>query len=496
MSSPATLSKQPALVESTAKPKSGSRLSVTDAVLGVSFFVDTLVVVLALIFAHWLRFSSGWLDEIGLRPLTTPALKTYSSLIGLGAAMLIATFAYSGVYDPKILLKFQNIALRIWRAATFWLLAYLSVSLVLKFEPDISRLYVVSSYLSALVLLLGWRWLFTAYLRNSATLSKSMRQNILFVGWSQETERLCTFIEKDPTNPYKIIGCVLEENSKLQMAGGATILGEYSTHKDLEKYITQYSPEVLVLSRSEISNDQMIQFANTCEKHFVQFRFIPSYFQILLKGLSAESINGVPVLGISALPLDRTLNRCLKRGVDIIGALVGLTISAPLIALFGIMIYLESPGAIFYRQVRMGRNGRLFHIIKLRSMKLDAEKVGGAQWAKKNDDRRLRIGAFMRSTNIDEVPQFWNVLKGEMSLVGPRPERPELIVNFKEEIMHYNARHGSKPGITGWAQVNGLRGDTSLVERVKYDLYYMENWTFWWDFQIMFLTFVKRENAY
>jgi lipopolysaccharide/colanic/teichoic acid biosynthesis glycosyltransferase len=136
-----------------------------------------------------------------------------------------------------------------------------------------------------------------------------------------------------------------------------------------------------------------------------------------------------------------------------------------------------------------------FDIYKIRSMRIDAEKDGRTGWTVANDPRRLRIGAFMRKWNIDEVPQFWNVLKGEMSLVGPRPERPELIRNFKEEIPHYNARHNCKPGITGWAQTKGLRGDTDLTERIKCDLWYLENWTAFLDIQIMFMTFVKNENA-
>jgi lipopolysaccharide/colanic/teichoic acid biosynthesis glycosyltransferase len=155
----------------------------------------------------------------------------------------------------------------------------------------------------------------------------------------------------------------------------------------------------------------------------------------------------------------------------------------------------ESPGAMFYRQVRVGRNGREFQIIKIRSMRLDAEVGSGARWATKDDARRLKIGAFMRRWNIDELPQFWNVLRGEMSLVGPRPERPELIVNFKETIAHYNARHHAVPGITGWAQVNGLRGNTDLSERIRYDLYYMENWSLALDFQIMLMTFFRYHGA-
>lgn len=203
----------------------------------------------------------------------------------------------------------------------------------------------------------------------------------------------------------------------------------------------------------------------------------------------------MPVLGISKLPLHSTVNQFIKRGLDILGALVGLFLSAPIIAIMGAIIYAESPGPIFYRQRRLGMNGRLFDMIKLRSMKLNAEADGKVGWTVKDDPRRLKVGTFMRKTNIDEIPQFWNVLCGEMSLVGPRPERPELIEEFKEVIPHYNARHNIKPGITGWAQVNGLRGDTDLEERVQFDLHYIENWNVVFDFQIMVMTFLKRENA-
>ena len=227
----------------------------------------------------------------------------------------------------------------------------------------------------------------------------------------------------------------------------------------------------------------------------VHLQVIPTCFQVLLSGLHLETTSGVPVLGISRLPLDSPFNHMLKRLLDIVGSIIGLILSAPLIAVCRVLVYLESPGPIFYRQRRLGLNGKLFQIVKIRSMRLDAERDGKVGWSTKVDDRRLKIGAWMRRLNIDEVPQFWNVLRGDMSLVGPRPERPELIVNFKEVIPHYNARHGIKPGITGWAQVNGFRGDTDLTERIKYDLYYMENWTVLLEFQILLMTFFKRQGA-
>jgi len=270
------------------------------------------------------------------------------------------------------------------------------------------------------------------------------------------------------------------------------ILGKF---EELVDVIHHTAIDMVILTDVNGIRGDIVGLANTCEREMVQFKVVPSYFQILVSGLHLETVSGIPILGVSGLPLDKFVNIFIKRLIDVVGALVGLTLSLPLIAIFGAIVYVESPGAIFYRQRRLGRNGLEFDILKIRSMRLDAEVAGQVGWSTKNDPRRLRIGSLMRKLNIDEVPQFWNVLKGEMSLVGPRPERPELIRNFKHDIPHYNARHNAKPGITGWAQVNGLRGDTDLTERIKCDLWYLENWNVLLDFQIMFMTFVKNKNA-
>ena len=271
------------------------------------------------------------------------------------------------------------------------------------------------------------------------------------------------------------------------------VLGNVS---NLPIILGDQSVDILVRSDGPWEVDQLMAVSNLCDREMVQFKMIPSRLHSMIAGLHLETISDVPVLGVAEGPLVDPINRAFKRAVDIVGALVGLAISAPLVGVFGGLVYLESPGPIIYRQTRAGRRGRTFKILKIRSMRLDAEAQGGAQWAKKGDDRRLKIGAFMRATNIDEVPQFWNVLKGDMSLVGPRPERPELIARFQDEIPHYNARHSVKPGMTGWAQIHGLRGDTDLTERVRYDLYYIENWTLLGDFWIMLKTFRNRQNAY
>jgi exopolysaccharide biosynthesis polyprenyl glycosylphosphotransferase len=265
--------------------------------------------------------------------------------------------------------------------------------------------------------------------------------------------------------------------------------------EEAERIISSIPIDILILADLEYEGEQIVNLAGACEREMVEFKVVPSYFQILVSGLHLETVGGIPVLGVGRLPLDRIVCRAFKRTVDMVGAMAGLLLSLPIIGIFGAMVYLESPGPIFYRQRRSGRNGKPFDIIKIRSMRLDAEGNGKVGWTVQNDPRRLRIGSFMRKWNIDEVPQFWNVLKGEMSLVGPRPERPELVATFKREIPHYNARHNAKPGITGWAQVNGLRGNTDLGERINYDLWYMENWSPILDFQIMCMTISSHKNA-
>jgi exopolysaccharide biosynthesis polyprenyl glycosylphosphotransferase len=337
-----------------------------------------------------------------------------------------------------------------------------------------------------------WRRIFHGIL-HFERFARSLRQRVLFVGWTNEAARVLSAMESDFSQPYEAVGCVMSEEGpcECEVPKSLALLGGY---ENVTGIVARREVDIVVLAEPSMSPGSIMKLADLCEREYVRFKQIPSYYQILSSSLHLDSISGVPILGTTDLPLNRAVNRTLKRIVDIAGACVGLVFSAPVIALFGLLVYRESPGPIFYRQRRTGRNGREFDIIKIRSMRLDAE-AAGAQWAKKDDPRRLKIGAVMRRWNIDETPQFWNVLKGEMSLVGPRPERPELIENFKREIPHYNARHTSKPGMTGWAQVHGLRGNTSLEERVKYDLYYLENWSPRLDLEIMVLTFFRRENA-
>ncbi len=477
-----------------AKP-AGWRAS-TDFVLMLAFLGDALVIFAALCLGYWLRFDSGWIPfptEIPGQVYPEPAFYDYYNLLALGTIFLLATFGYLRLYTKYRFLHYLRTAKTILQGAVFWLFAYLAVSLILKFDPPISRLFTVAAFGSVLAAMLLWRLLLFRVSRLEF-FAAQFRERVLFVGWGREAEQLEREIHDDRRHPYEIVGCLPSPEGKFHLPPPPRIrvLGDY---QHLPTLLEQRCADIVILADLHLNMGEIIGLANVCEMEFAHFKVIPSYFQILASGLRLETISGVPVLGLGELPLDRFFNRTLKRGIDLAGAAAGLVLSLPLMAIFGALVWWESPGPIFYRQVRMGKNGKTFEILKIRSMRMDAE-TAGAQWAKENDPRRLAVGAFMRRWNIDELPQFWNVLKGDMSLIGPRPERPELIEEFKHKIPHYHARHSCLPGMSGWAQVCGWRGNTSLEERIRCDIWYVENWSLGLDLRILVLTCLRQKNAY
>ena len=453
-----------------------------------SLLCDSAVIIYALAFSYWIRVQAP-IQEIGV-PVTM-SLRDYAGYVAFGGIALIFTLTAFGIYERQALLRFRFVSLQILKAACLWALGFLAFALIFKFQPPISRIFVAISAVLVPASLMGWRAIFHGFLQRS-TVAVSLRQRILFVGWNEEAERLTGAFSQDPGSAYEVVGCVNSMRARFQRKPKVRVLGAFA---ELTEVIERESVDMVVLTDVNGVKGDIVGLANTCERELVQFKVIPSYFQILVSGLHLETVGGIPVLGVSRLPLDRFVNILLKRAVDVAGAIFGLIVTAPLVAVFGALVYWESPGPIFYRTRRLGQHGVEFDIWKIRSMRLNAEHEAAGHWTLKDDPRRLKIGTFMRTWNIDEVPQFWNVLMGDMSLVGPRPESVNLIRNFKHEIPHYNARHNAKPGITGWAQVKGLRGDTDLTERINSDLWYLENWSLLLDCQIMFMTFLRKDNA-
>ena len=236
-----------------------------------------------------------------------------------------------------------------------------------------------------------------------------------------------------------------------------------------------------------------------CEKAGVHTKFIPDYNHVIPTKPYTEDLDGLPIIHVRHVPLSSSLNNAVKRTIDVVGSLFGLIILAIPMLIVALIIKITSPGPLIFKQERIGLHNKAFQMYKFRSMRVQDASEEKKAWTTKNDPRVTPIGKFMRKTNIDELPQLVNVLRGDMSLVGPRPERPFFVKKFQEVIPRYMIKHQVRPGMTGWAQVNGYRGDTSIVKRIECDLYYVENWTLWLDFKILFLTFFGRsvnKNAY
>jgi exopolysaccharide biosynthesis polyprenyl glycosylphosphotransferase len=472
-----------------------SDFSISLAVIG-----DLISIFVGLCLGYWIRFRSGLIPQnipfwSSGQDISKVTLFQYFPLIGVGTILLIITFSYQHLYKKQHLLRYRRVTSIIIRSTAIWLLTYLGVSLAMKFEPPISRVYVVTSALATTLTMLGWRLLLHRFLKTT-TAANSLRQRVVFLGWTKEAERLTQVISTDEDQPYQVVGFIQPQGVDANTCQPLTIrrIGDQS---NLEEVLTKSDADILILADLSLNSNEIVALTNLCARLMIQFKVIPSYFQILISGLNLETVSGVPILGVDELPLERAHNRVMKRTTDIVGALVGLIISAPIVSVFGALIHFEDNGPIFFGQDRVGRLGKTFRMYKLRSMQRGSEKTDHInQSTQRHDPRLLKIGALIRRWNIDEVPQFWNVLIGEMSLVGPRPERLYHSWKLADEIPHYNARYSSKPGITGWAQVNGLRGDTDLAERVRYDLFYLENWSVWLDFQIMVMTLISRKNAY
>ena len=453
---------------------------------------DAVVTFAGVAFAWWLRYESR-LGKLGI-DVPDATFGRYLPLLLLGVALLVAAFAQFGLYDARMVLRRYQSLNAILKGAAFWLLAYLGISLVLKFDPPISRLFVVMAFVCVIVLLYAWRAGVYAVATRTPVVDRLRRRAVL-LGWNEHAQALAHEIGRDPAHPYALAGIVSLHGTTapFPVERASAPLRELGTVGDLGAILAREAADVLILTRLDLPRPEMDHIMDTCERSYVEWKVVPGAFDIFVSGLRLQTIGRVPVLGVEELAINRLFNRILKRACDVAGAVIGLILSVPVIALLAVLIKRESPdGPVFFRQTRIGAGHRAFTLLKLRSMRPDAAAADAhRQSTAREDPRLLRIGAFIRRWNLDELPQFWNVLRGEMSIVGPRPERPYHVDQLAESIPHYLPRHIVKPGMTGWAQINGLRGDTDLAARVQHDIYYIENWSVWLDLQIVLLTFVR-----
>jgi len=305
---------------------------------------------------------------------------------------------------------------------------------------------------------------------------------------------MASYLREKPELGLKVVGFLAgEKEEEGSIIERAPVLGIYESLPEIAR---SHGIKHVVFALPLDDQSYLKQLIGQIREDLVDIHIVPDFLRFYILNASIEELDGIPVINVSSSPL-YGWGRIGKRALDISGSIVAIFLFSPVILALAVAVKMTSKGPVFYRQERMGYDGKRFTILKFRSMVVDAERETGAIWAQKDDPRTTRIGSFMRRWNLDELPQFFNVLRGEMSLVGPRPERPVFIDKFKNDIPRYMLRHKVKTGITGWAQVNGYRGRTSLKKRLEYDLFYIENWSLWFDVKILFLTLVKGfKNAY
>lgn len=319
---------------------------------------------------------------------------------------------------------------------------------------------------------------------------------ILLVGYSRATEEYIKRINANPQWGYVVRGILDDHVPAGTLYKGVKVVG---CIENLLYILPENKLDEIAITLSLKDYDNLEHIVDLCEKSGVHTKFIPDYNSLFPSRPYTEDLMGLPVINIRYVPLTNTLNWCMKRLVDIAASLVGLVVASPVMLIAAIAVRCSSRGPVIFKQERIGLHNKPFRMYKFRTMEVQKPSAEEKGWTTKNDPRVTKVGKFLRRTSIDELPQLFNILKGDMSVVGPRPERPHFVEQFKEEIPRYMVKHQVRPGLTGWAQINGYRGDTSIKRRIEFDIFYIENWTMSFDVKIMFLTIFKgfiNKNAY
>lgn len=319
-------------------------------------------------------------------------------------------------------------------------------------------------------------------------------KHILIVGYSRAAEQYIDRINDNPQWGYVISGILDDNIPRATTYKGVKVIGRID---NLDIILPHSALDEISITLPLSDYEKLPDIVSKCEKSGVHTKFIPDYSSLIPNRPYTEEIDGLPVINIRYVPLTNTVNAFTKRVFDFVFSLIGIILLSPLLLVLAIVVKTTSKGPIIFKQERVGLHNKTFNMYKFRTMRVQEASEEKKGWTVKDDPRVTKPGKTMRRFNLDELPQLFNILKGDMSIVGPRPERPQFVEQFKEEIPRYMIKHQVRPGLTGWAQVSGFRGDTSIHKRISYDLYYIENWTMGFDIKIMFLTVFKGfKNAY
>ena len=459
------------------------------------FAFDALALLAAFISAYNLRDLTG-----ALGPVTPPPRDAYLLLVGLATASILSVFALGGMYRQRRTISRMDELYRIVSHVSLGLIvAIATASLVLGQEFVYSRQMLAYGWIFAVVAVTVGRTVHAGAIGRMRAKGVAS-DRLLIVGAGSTGRLILDKIRRSPQLGFDVVGFVQHDPSIDTLPAeldGVPVLG-MSTQ--LGEIVEANAIDEIIVALSGTPHEEILNLVYAVTQLPVAIRVYPDSFRLLTNdSLSITDLNGLPTVSVRSIGL-RRIDRIIKRVVDIVVSSVVLVLLAPLMLALSVVVKLTSPGPVFFVQERVGQDGRAFQLLKFRSMPVNAEAESGPVWTRYDDVRPTRLGRIMRRYSLDELPQFVNVLLGEMSVVGPRPERPYFVEQFRHVIPAYMARHHEKSGVTGWAQVNGLRGDTSIEERTRYDLYYVENWSVLFDLKIMVKTlfhiFRQDNNAY
>lgn len=454
--------------------------------------VDAIVVAISYLLAWYIKFCTVFADtEPGAGALD---MGTYFSFLYFVVPEYIILYYFFNMYAPKRATRRKYEIGGILKANTVGIVLFIVVLYMIK-QQHFSRFMMGAFFVINIVLTTICRTL----IRNTLLYFRKKGYNlkyILLIGYSRAAEEYITRINANPQWGYVVRGILDDRIPSGTMYKGVKVVGRI---ENIRYILPENKLDEIAITLALKNYDHLESIVDLCEKSGVHTKFIPDYNSLVPSHPYTEDLMGLPVINIRYVPLTNTLNWVAKRAVDIIGSSLGIVISSPIMLIAAIAIKCTSSGPVIFKQERVGLHNRTFKMYKFRTMEMQRPSAEEKAWTVKDDPRVTGVGRFLRRTSLDELPQLFNILVGEMSLVGPRPERPQFVEKFKEEIPRYMIKHQVRPGLTGWAQINGYRGDTSIRKRVEYDLFYIENWTMALDIKIMFLTLFKgfiNKNAY
>lgn len=465
---------------------------------------DALNLTISIMIAWHIRFNLNIISKSeGNYPLSK-----YFIPLALMIPVYIILYSLFNLYTPYRFKSIINELLNLIKANVLGILLFIMMLYVFK-NINYSRYMIITFFIVSAVLTCVQRCLLRSFLRTLRKKGYNLK-HVIFIGLND-----CTldFIEKIKFNKhwgYNIVGIFSDIHKEKKyiaqqesceevvavLEDKINILGNI---KSIEEYLSNNHIDEVFITLPFSCYEKLNWVISVCEKNGVKSQIIPEFSKFLSSKPYIEDLEGTAVISMRYIPLDSLINKAIKRIFDIVFSLISIILFSPIIVIVSLSIKITSPGPIIFKQERIGLNKKPFNMYKFRSMHVQKENEEKVKWTTSNDSRKTKLGSFIRKTSIDELPQLFNVLKGDMSLIGPRPERPYFVDKFKEEIPKYMVKHQVRPGITGWAQVNGWRGDTSIERRIECDIYYIENWSLSMDIKIMFLTVFKgfvNKNAY